>query len=136
MKKEIYITEYDLNRLRTLIEDERAIKKGAKHLEELEEELKRAVLVEPQDIPADVVTMNSRIRLKDLEAGDEMTIQLVFPKDADSKQDRISVLAPVGTAIIGFKVGDVIDWEIPSGTAKFRVEEILYQPEAAGDFDL
>lgn len=136
MNKEIFITEFDLNRLRLVIADEKAARGSKKHLQGLEEELERAILVDSKDVPADVVTMNSRVRLKEMGSGEEMSIQLVFPQDADIKQNRISILAPVGTAVIGFRVGDVVDWEVPSGTRKFKIEEILYQPEASGDFHL
>ncbi len=136
MDKEIHITEFDLKRLRSVIADEKALRGSKKHLQGLEEELERAVLVDSRDIPPDVVTMNSRVRLKEMGNGEEMIFQLVFPPDADLAEGKISVLAPIGTAIIGFKVGDVVEWEVPSGPKQFEIEEILYQPEAAGDFDL
>ena len=75
--------------------------------------------------------MNSRVRLKNLTTGKEMTYTLVFPKDADLTAGRISVLAPIGTAILGYRAGDVIAWSVPGGKRKFRIEEVLYQPEAA-----
>ena len=82
------------------------------------------------------MTMNSRVRLKDLNSGDERIYTLVFPTEADVTQNKISILAPVGTAMLGYRVGDKIDWPVPSGMKTFRIEEILYQPEAAGDFHL
>jgi regulator of nucleoside diphosphate kinase len=72
----------------------------------------------------------------DLEAGEEMILTLVFPKDADISQDKISVLAPIGTAVLGYHVGDTIEWEVPDGIRKLEVRKILYQPEASGDYDL
>ncbi|HET9213096.1 MAG TPA: GreA/GreB family elongation factor [Thermoanaerobaculia bacterium] len=60
----------------------------------------------------------------------------VFPHEADYKEGRISILAPLGTALLGFRVGDVVEWRMPAGTRTLRIEELLYQPEAAGDFHL
>ena len=72
----------------------------------LERELNRAKVVQPAEIPADVITMNSRVHLKDLEAGEDLFYTLVFPSDADFGQNRISILAPIGTALLGYRVGD------------------------------
>lgn len=80
--------------------------------------------------------MRSTVRLKDLESGKEMIYSLVFPDEADVEQGRISVLAPVGTAMIGYRGGDTIEWEVPSGLRRLKVEEVLYQPEASGDYHL
>lgn len=91
-------------------------------------------MVEPQQIPADVVTMNSRVALKDLATGEEMVYELVFPSDARLEENRISILAPVGTALLGYRAGDTITWKVPGGTRKIKITKILYQPEAAGDF--
>ncbi|MBA7597315.1 Regulator of nucleoside diphosphate kinase [subsurface metagenome] len=106
------------------------------YLKELEKELNRGKIVEPEDIPKDVITMNSMVRLKDLDSGEEMTYTLVFPGIADISKNKISILAPIGTALIGYRVGDIIEWEVPAGLRKLKVEEILYQPETAGDYHL
>lgn len=137
-KRTIYITEFDLNRLNKLIEilEEEPAGRNTRYIEELDNELRRAKVIAPKSIPRDVITMNSKVRLTDLDSGTEMICQLVFPGDADIKQNKISILAPVGTALIGFRVGDIVEWEAPAGVKKMRVEEIVYQPEAAGDFHL
>lgn len=137
-KRTIYITEFDLNRLNKLIEmlEDKPVQRDSKYLEELDIELRRAKVVAPKSIPRDVITMNSKIRVKDLDTGVDAIYQLVFPGDADINQNKISVLAPVGTALIGFRVGDTVEWEAPGGQKRMKVEEILYQPEAAGDFHL
>jgi regulator of nucleoside diphosphate kinase len=136
-KRDIFITEFDLERLNKLIEDEKSSGGGNKaYLGDLEEELGRATVVDSKDIPEDVITMNSTVRLKDLETGEDMTLSLVFPQDADIDEGRISILAPIGTGMIGYGVGEVIEWQVPAGTRSLEVEEILYQPEAAGDFHL
>jgi regulator of nucleoside diphosphate kinase len=133
----IYITELDYNRLSGLIDRTRE-RNGAdrEYLNKLETELDRAEIVDPKDIPADVVTMRSKVRLKDLVSGENNTYSLVFPIEADFAEGKISVLAPIGTAILGYRQGDTIEWPVPSGLRKLKVEEVLYQPESAGDEDL
>ena len=135
-KRDIFITEFDLERLNKLIAEERANGREKAYLSDLEEELGRATVVESKDIPADVITMNSKVNLKDLDTGEEMTFSLVFPQDADIDQGRISILAPIGTGMLGYEVGDILEWKVPAGLRKLEILEILYQPEAAGDFDL
>lgn len=134
----IYINEVDLARLRKLIDLARETGNDANrmYLDRLEGELERAEVVNPTDIPCDVVTMRSIVRLKDMDNDKEMVYSLVFPKEADVDEGKISILAPVGTAMIGYKVGDVIEWEVPSGLRRLKVEEIIYQPEASGDYHL
>ncbi len=135
--RKIYITEFDMERLHELLTV--PLKYGGRdkeHLLELEKELSRAEIVPPKDMPQDVITMNSKVRLKDLDSGEDKIYTLVFPKDADVTQDKISILAPIGTALLGYRVGDDISWEVPKGKRRLRAEEILYQPEAAGHFDL
>jgi regulator of nucleoside diphosphate kinase len=128
----IFITEPDMEKLRRLLDSvKNSASKDREHLAMLEEELDRARVVSAGRVPADVVTMNSRVRMTDLDTGKEMTYTLVFPRDADFSQGKISVLAPIGTAILGYRAGDVIEWNVPGGKRKLRVEEILHQPEAA-----
>jgi regulator of nucleoside diphosphate kinase len=98
------------------------------------EELSRAELVEPADMPPDVVTMNSRVRFALDQPAEEFTLTLAYPKDMRPGDDRISVLAPVGNALIGLAAGDSIDWSRPDGVAfKLTVLDVLYQPERAGE---
>lgn len=134
----IYITEVDLARLRKLIEAARdsGVDSNMPYMNKLEDELDRANIVDPKEIPMDAITMRSKVRLKDLESRKEMIYSLVFPNEADVDEGRISVLAPVGTAMIGYRVGDIIEWEVPSGLRRLKVEEVLYQPEASGDYQL
>ena len=135
--RDIYITKFDLVRLKELLEVGISFKeRDREYLESLQNELDRAHIVEPTAIPNNVVTMNSRVRLKDMETGEEKSYTLVFPSDADIEKNRISILAPIGTAIIGYRAGDTVDWLVPGGKRKVRVEEVLYQPEAAGHYDL
>ena len=133
----IYITEPDYNRLSALIEKTREGNGvDREYLNKLEVELDRAEVVDAKDIPANVITMRSTVRLKDLVSGEENTYSLVFPTEADFSQGKISVLAPIGTAILGYKSGDTIEWTVPSGLRRLKVDKIVYQPEAAGHFDL
>ena len=123
-RKSITITKYDKKRLQSFIKDE------------LSKEINRANIVDPEDIPKDVITMNSKFKLKDLDSGEEMIYTLVFPEDADIYKNKISIYAPMGTALIGYRVGDIIEWPVPGGILRIKVLEIIYQPEASGDFDL
>jgi len=138
-RRAIFITAFDMKRLKELLAAARlqkAFSQDKEYLKALEQELQLANVVAPKQIPNDVITMNSKVRLTDLTTGEDLTYSLVFPADADIGQNKISVLAPVGTAMIGYRVGDIIEWQVPAGIRRLKVEEILYQPEAAGDFHL
>jgi regulator of nucleoside diphosphate kinase len=93
-------------------------------------ELRRAKVVPRSEIPPDVVTMGSTVRMRDLETGETETYTLVYPHEADIEAGKLSVLAPVGTALLGYRVGDVVEWPVPAGVARFRVEEVS-QPATA-----
>ena len=136
-QKDIYITNFDLERLMELIRSSRrSTTRNMKHLRELENELKRATVVDSRDIPGDRITMNSKVYLADIDSGDKLTITLTFPSDSDVDQNKISVLAPIGTAIIGYSINDTIEWEVPGGLKRLKVLDIIYQPEKAGDYHL
>lgn len=132
--RRIVLTDQDMTRLHRLLE-QHAKGKNAKECEALAAELDRAEIVTPTDVPADVVTMNSRVRFSDADTGEEFEATLVYPSDANVNEQRISVLAPVGAALLGLSVGQFIDWPMPSGVMKrLRVISVMYQPEAAGEF--
>jgi regulator of nucleoside diphosphate kinase len=134
-ERDIYVTALDVERLRKLLEGVRLwSSKDREHLEALGAELDRAHVVAPQEIPGDVVTMNSAVLVRDLDSGTEMALTLVFPSDTGLELGKISILAPVGTALLGYRVGDTIEWKVPGRVRRLRVERMLYQPEAAGDF--
>jgi regulator of nucleoside diphosphate kinase len=126
----IVLSRFDQERLEKLL-----AKVGARpDLDALRAEIDRAEIVEPEQIPPNRVTMNSRVRFVDEESKDEHEITLVFPAHADVAENRISVLAPVGSALLGLSVGDTIEWPLPNARSRrLRVVEITYQPEAAGD---
>lgn len=133
----IVITRVDANRLSDLIMEARNKGyRGSTYLNDLAAELDRAILVEPKDIPEDVITMNSLVQLYDINQDEIINYTLVFPEEADVKKGKISVLAPIGTAMLGYRVGDEFEWKTPGGVSHLRVEKILYQPEASGDFHL
>jgi regulator of nucleoside diphosphate kinase len=125
----IYITAADMKRLRPLIE---AMKDSRDDLSSLQAELDHAQVVARTEVPPDVITMNSKARIRDLKTDEEMTYTLVFPDQADIEQGRISVVAPIGTAMLGQKIGDEFEWQVPAGSVRLRVEAVIYQPEAAG----
>jgi regulator of nucleoside diphosphate kinase len=102
---------------------------------ELEAELARADVVEPKDVPPTVVTMNSTVKFRVASSKDQFQLTLVYPKDVDESGGTISVLAPVGSALLGLSQGDEIEWPKPGGgLLKVRIQEIVYQPERAGEY--
>ncbi|MDD3375586.1 MAG: nucleoside diphosphate kinase regulator [Candidatus Omnitrophica bacterium] len=135
--KEIYITDNDMKRLRELIMVARDYgQEDEKDLKELEDELDTAKIVKFKDIPKDVITMNSEIHLLDVVAEEEVVYKLVFPNQANANEGKVSIMAPIGTALLGYSVGDVIEWKVPGGITRLKVEKILYQPEASEDYHL
>ncbi|ROI10519.1 nucleoside diphosphate kinase regulator [Chryseobacterium sp. H3056] len=135
--KQVIITKQDYNRINRSLTEAKArnsIKK--EEAEKLTAELKSAKIVDQAEIDKDVVTMNSIVKIHFQNNKTNMEFQLVYPADADLKQKKISIFSAVASALIGYKVGDEIDWLIPSGMTKIVIDEVIYQPEAAGDFDL
>ena len=131
MRDRIFVTEADYQHLRRLIDARLSAGADAEHLQELEQELDRAeVLGEGQLVPPDVITMGSQVRLLDLDSGEIREYRLVFPSNT-RVENALSVLAPIGTAILGYRVGSVITWKVPRGLRRLRVLEVLFQPEAA-----
>ena len=134
-EREIYVTDFDLDRLTSLLKGARLWSaRDREYLQQLEAELGRAHVVTSKEIPSDVVTMNSEVSVRDLDSGREMIFTLVFPSEAGLEQRKISILAPVGTAVLGYRVGNTIEWKVPGGVRRLRIEGVLYQPEAVGDY--
>ena len=133
--KDIYITQYDLERLLKVLRElpEKKHVTGFS-VQELEDELNRGIVVSPKEVPENVITMNSRVLMRDVESGKDMTLWLVFPDKMDAVKNPVSILSPLGTAMIGYKVGDVFTWESPTGKKQIEVLDILYQPERVGNF--
>lgn len=134
--RDIFITEEDHEKLMRLLKGARQRRyRDLDHVEQLDAELDRAHLVPADQIPPDVVTMNSKVALRDLDTDGDMVLTLVFPHQANVDEGKVSVLAPLGTAILGYRAGDVIEWQVPGGTRRLQVDHIVYQPEAAADTD-
>lgn len=131
MQKPIYITEPDRALLSQLITSRQPAHQDVRLLVDLKEELERAVVVRSQEVPPQVVTLNSRVRLTDLDTGDVGEYTLVLPGRADFRAGKVSVLAPAGTALLGQQEGDVVGWVMPAGRKRFRIEAVTYQPERA-----
>ena len=130
-KPDIMLSSLDIARLEHLLSQ---LPPHNPEVELLEQELERATIVEPAEMPPDRVSMNSRVQLRVGESGQLQTLTLVYPKDLDQSGEKISVLAPVGSAILGLAQGDEIAWPTPASPAqKIHIHAVLYQPESAGD---
>ncbi|MBW7907791.1 MAG: nucleoside diphosphate kinase regulator [Kiritimatiellae bacterium] len=128
--KPIYITNRDKARLEELLA--RIPPRSGQDVSALVKEIARAEVVESADVRPGVVTMNSRVILQDVDSHEEMEYSLVFPHEANPEAGAISVLAPIGTAILGYSKGDTITWPVPGGVRHLRIKDVVYQPEAAG----
>ena len=127
----LIVTDADMLRLRSVLEQNDTPASDA-----LDTELHRARVVDQRAVPADVVTMNSELVYEDLDTHAQRTVRVVYPKDADAKRGWVSVLAPIGSALLGLRVGQEIEWPTPSGRKRVRVVELRHQPEASGDYHL
>ncbi len=133
MDKKIYITQNDKKRLLELLKEKWS---HDKYDEALLQELERGEVVDSAKIPADVITMNSQVKFTKIGSSASLTYWLVFPQDADISKNKISVLSPIGCGLLGCKVNDTISIKTPSGENIVRIEEIMHQPEAEGNYDL
>ena len=129
-QKQIFMTEDDHKRLAGIVRAMKASSRKAGHLAALERELERASVVPSHMIPGYAVTMNSRVRFTDLSTGELNECTLVFPGSADAAENRISILAPIGAALIGETQGSEVEYEAPGGIMRLRVEQVVFQPEA------
>jgi len=128
----ILITEKDLLRIQHIL----SFQKSA-DFENLELELERAKIITDDEVPADLVTMNSKIKFLNIQDNKEMIITIVYPSDSNFAEGRISVLASIGSALIGLRVGQEINWMFPNGKTKtLKILEVIYQPEANEDWHL
>jgi len=128
------ITHADRRRLRSLAARLRSSGRARPdHVAALTDRLRRSRAVNPADVPRNVVTLNSRVALKDLDSRKRLTLTLADPHDVTLFGDRLSVAGPAGVALLGKRVGQVVHWTLGARTRRFRVEQVLYQPEAAGD---
>lgn len=132
---QLYLSEIDVKRLKKLIDGILNENSGLNNrVLDLNKEIYRANIVDPGEIPGNIVTMNSKVNLS--LNGEEKVVTLVYPGEADITDNRLSVLSPVGTAILGYGAGNMIRWDVPDGSVEIHIKELLYQPEAAGDWHL
>lgn len=130
--KHIHVTVEDMTRLSEYVRVARSRhQEDIAYLTVLGEELDRAVVVLPEQMPANVVTMHSQVLLRDLSSNEELEYVVVYPENADIIQGRLSVVSPIGAALLGRKVGDAIRVRVPAGVRRMRIERLLFQPEAA-----
>jgi regulator of nucleoside diphosphate kinase len=128
-QKTITISENDYKRLQELMAQGRRINfRANRYLRDLQRELSRAQILPADQVPQDVITMDSTARLMDLDTERETEFTLVFPDDADPDQNKISVLAPIGCAMLGYREGDEFEWETPEGNRRLRVVKVINQP--------
>lgn len=131
-KPSIILSEQDLRRLETMLEHQSKLTPTMEHLED---ELARAQIVAPKDVPVNVVSMNARVLVTIAPATEPTEITLVYPHDFRGDKGQVNILAPVGTAILGLAEGQEIEWPQPDGhTMKVKIEKVLYQPEREGDY--
>ncbi|MFG0335875.1 MAG: nucleoside diphosphate kinase regulator [Maioricimonas sp. JB049] len=129
-ERQIFIGRDDHERLETLLRGELAAAFSDKsYVQSLRDKLEIAQVVDRDEMPPDVVTMNSTVRVNDVLAEEDETYTLVYPRDADIARGQLSVLAPIGTAILGRRVGDRVRWQVPGGTTQLCIRELLFQPE-------
>ena len=131
LEQDIIITNTDLQRLLPVLDHH-----DTSASESLDTEIHRALIVDQRAVPADVVTMNSEVVYEDCATFAKRRVKVVYPKDADTARGHISVLAPMGSALLGLRVNQAIELPVPNGTKRIRVLEVRYQPEACGDFEL
>jgi len=128
VEESIIVTNVDLQHLIPVLEQNDTPASDA-----LDAELRRAQVVEWASVPPDVVTMNTEVVYEDVDTGVRRTVRVVYPRDSDSAKGHVSVLAPIGSALLGLRVGQSIEWSLPKGRRRVRVVEIRYQPESHGE---
>lgn len=135
--KKVTLTKNDYTRIYKAITDAKNSKTiNSNEAEKLLSELSKAEIVPSEKIDKDVVTMNSEVKLFFENTQKEQSFKIVYPQDANLKENKISIFSPIATALIGYKIGDAIEWIVPGGMTKIKIVDLIYQPEAAGDFDL
>ena len=136
MERKMIITINDYQRLLGLIEFASLTGKMPDIISKLYKGLANAKMLPQTNISSDVVTMNSRILLKDILNEREAAVTITYPQDADNRERKISVFSSIGVALLGRRVGDIVSWTTPKGMGEFEILEVIYQPEAVGDYSL
>ncbi len=133
----LILNKIDLIRVKRCIEVEKEQRRLTHdEMERLMDEFDRAQIMEPQEIPHDVVTMNSVVKISFPKLKKNLELKIVYPHEANIKEWKISILSPIAHALLGYKIGDTIEWMVPAGITHIRIDDIVYQPEAAGHYDL
>ncbi len=125
MSKKIYITKSDYEKLTKMLKD--GINndlKNQKYITDLISELEKCEIINQKEALKDIVTINSKVSFKFLDSDKEMSYLIVLPQDADVKAGKISVLSPIGTALIGYSAGDILEWDLPSGVKKIKIQKV------------
>jgi regulator of nucleoside diphosphate kinase len=136
-ERDILITDTDRERLRALVSRLRdSGRVRGDHVAALSERIRSGGIVSPKDIPRNVVTLNSQVSLRDLDSGSRVHCTLSDPFEVGVFGNRLSVAGPAGTELLGKRVGQIIRWPVGARERRYRIEQIPYQPEAAGDFHL
>jgi len=135
MEKKIVITVNDYLRLTGLMNGSLKARMP-EMIAGLYKELARSKMLPQESISGNIITMNSRVLLKEVSMGREVELTITYPQDANNRERRISVFSSIGIALIGRKVGDVVSWKVPSGNGQFEILRVTYQPEAVGDYSL
>jgi regulator of nucleoside diphosphate kinase len=130
--RQIVISEPNARVLRSLLRARNGATHDQEHLEDLRVELERALVLDPSQLSPSVVTMHAAVRVRDLESGRRQELTLVSPHEADVSAGRISVLAPLGTALLGYRQGDVVERVMPGGLRRLLIEDVAQSPVAAG----
>lgn len=132
-RKQIIVTKEDHARLESLLASSFAAACSDRpYLQSLRGELDIAQVINSEEVPANVITMNSTVRMREVRTREMETYTLVYPERADFAEGKLSVLAPIGTAILGYQVGDIVEWSVPGGMIRFKIEELVFQPERDG----
>lgn len=135
--KKIILNRLDYARIKKSINVAREFKSiTEKEAEELLNELNSAKIVDPEDVPSNVATMNSIVKISFLNNDKQVQFQIVYPHEANLRTNKISIFSPIATALIGYQTGDEIEWIVPAGLTRIRIDEIIYQPEASGHYHL
>ena len=132
-KQRITVTVPDAQRLRAILGSRRASMHDRVHLLDLREELEQARIVDAQEIPANVVTLQSAVRVRDTDTGVRAEYTLVTPPQADVTSGHVSVLAPLGTALLGYREGDQIEWLMPGGVRRLQIERVRQPPRVIAE---
>ena len=136
MEDKMLITTNDYQRLTGLMGFSSLNEKMPEIVNQLNIKFKTAKMTSQDKVSDDVITMNSRVLLKEVSKGRQAEVTITYPQDADGREGKISVFSPIGSALLGRRVGDRVSWKVPNGVGNFEVIKIIYQPEAVGHYHL